>query len=188
MSHAFTKFYGNSTFMEIVWILVKKLWSSFWVFFCKNMNKKTWCQKISNVYWMDARYIIFSPMFSCDLRENIFSVLKKRTYFLPFAAELHVIVTICDTMIGKNIWCLPWKWEICFRKMFAHKTGLIFFSKPLRSSPWGHRKNIGENIFCIHLVDIVNFLVPYFFVHVFAKMNSNIFYQNSCNHHQGRIP
>ena len=87
--------------------------------------------------WMQN---IFSPMFFlCSQGEHLqcfWEEEKCQTFyeniFPVFTAELCAIVMICDTTIGKNIWCLPWKREICSHKMFAHKTGHIIFSKTLK--------------------------------------------------------
>ena len=77
----FTKFYGNSTF-------ISKIMEFILIVYSKNMNKKDGAKKLA----MSTKQMqdIFSPMFSCVLRENIFSVLSiqfcaqtfMRTYFL----------------------------------------------------------------------------------------------------------
>ena len=182
-----TKFYGNSTFMVIVWILVKNsgvhldcLW--------QKHEQRTWCQKVSNVYWTNARYI-FSNVFLCPQGEHTSSafVRRKKSPVLCtnilwehiscffFAAELCAIVMIHNTMIVKNIWCLLRKQEICSHKMFACKTGHNFSQKHWRCSPWGYRKNIGENISCIHSVDIANFLAPVFYFYFFVTRWTPLF-------------
>ena len=77
----FTKFYGNSTF-------ISKIMEFILIVYSKNMNNKDGAKKLA----MSTKQMqdIFSPMFSCVLRENIFSVLSiqfcaqtfMRTYFL----------------------------------------------------------------------------------------------------------
>jgi hypothetical protein len=115
---------------------------------------------------------IFSPMLSCVLKGNIFSVSKKYVQFCVqtfyenifpvFVAELCATMTIHDTMIGKNIQCLPRKQKIGSCKMFAHKAGHIFFSKTLNIFSLRMLEKHWRNISCIRSVDTANFLAPYF--------------------------
>ena len=146
----------------------KKYWSSSWLFLAK-----TWCQKISNVYQMDARYIFsnvclcsqgedlqcfcgkkISPVLCANiLREHICHFQGRHQMFLP-------IIVSCMVTIARNSAA---KTGDMFSSNVCTQNWTYFFSpKHWRCSPWGHRKSIGENISCICLVDIPNFLPPCF--------------------------
>ena len=192
----FTKFYGNSTFMVIAWILVKNIGVHLDCFWQKHGAKKL----AMSTKWMQD---IFSPMFClCSqgedlqcfcgkkispvlcaniLREHICHFQGRHQMFLPIIVSCMVTITRNSAAKTGNM----------FSSNVCTQNWTYFFSpNHWRCSPWGHRKNIGESISCICLVDIANFLAPCFFIHVFAINNQNelhyFFYQNSCYCHKGR--
>ena len=87
----FTKFYRNSTLMVMAWILVENsgvhldcLW--------QKPEQKTWCQKISNVYQTDARYIF----------SNVFPVSSGRTSLVFLKKKCPVL---CANILWEHISC-----------------------------------------------------------------------------------
>ena len=101
-------------------------------------EQKTQCQKISNVYQTDPRYI-FSNVFplSPGRTSSVFLRGKKNVQFcvqtfyeniLPvFVADVRCFYQLSYCVLSQLHTIMLWKQEICSCKMFVHKTGHIFF-------------------------------------------------------------
>ena len=177
----FTKFYGNSTFMAIAWILVKNSGVHLGCLWQKH-EQKTWCQKISHVYRMDARFI-FSNVFpvSSGISSWVFFEKKKmssfvhkhfmRTYFLFLQQNGVQLWQYAIQRLVKTSDVCHENWKYVLVKCLCTKLDIFSPQKHWKWSPWGYRKNIAENISCIYLVDIANF-----WHHVFVIQNQDEFH------------
>ena len=141
------------------------------VVYGKNMNKKHGAKKLAmSTEWMQD---LFSPMF----------FLCPQGYHLGCFWEEKNVQFCAQNILWEHISCFHkqncvrlWRYvirqsvkrsDVCCEnrkyvlvKCLCTKLDILFSQKHWRSSPWEHRKKIGENISCIHLVDIANFLAP----------------------------
>ena len=120
-----TKFYGNSTFMVIVWILVKNSGVHLDCLWQKQGTKKfamstKWMEEIFSSMFLENKYVQFCAQ---TFYKNIFPV---------FVTDIGCFYHWSYHALLQSHTILLQKQEICSHKMSGHNLDIFFLSKSLK--------------------------------------------------------